>query len=1300
MAVMEFRALGRVTVTRNGTEVDLGAPKLRALLALLLVHRNAVLSADQILEHLWGDDSDDKLKALRVHVSRLRDALDPERTRGEGSVLETVGHGYRLNVDDDKVDVARFEELIASGRAQLRADPAQAAEKLRAALDLWRGSPFEEFLYEEFVQSEVHRLSEIRIDAIEDRIEAELAVGQAGELVSELEVLRQQHPLRERLAAHQALALYRSGRPADALRAIERYRRHVGDELGIDPSPRLLRLEEQILLHDDRIQPQLPSAEGLLGAARVASNPFKGLRPFGADDAGSFFGRDSLIAELLRTIGRGQRLIALVGASGSGKSSVVRAGLVPALAKGAIEGSDQWLIASMVPGAHPFAEMEAALLRSTIDSPASLAAQLDDGATGLVRAALRVLPDNNSHLVLVIDQFEELFTLVDDGAVRDRFLSNLVAAVDDPHARITVLVTLRADFYGQPLAHPEFGARLGAGVVNVTPLTSEELEEAALRPAEQQGVSFEPALLGQLIADVGSRPGSLPLFQYALTELFDRRSGSTLTATSYRAMGGVEGALRRRASELFDELDDVQQRAARQLFLRLVVIGDDGQRSRRRVPAREISSIGVDTAIVQEVLRRFGERRLLSFDSDPLTGAPTVEVAHEALLTAWPTLDEWIGESRDDLRRHSFLTTTLREWQLADRNPDYLLSAARVAAFEGLDESSGISLNGPEREFLDASIDRLAETQAEDERHRAEELRSRRRLRTLVGALAVALGVAAMSLFGVFSADTGPSITFFAAANTDDVIESIAAGVERADRELRMQVDEVRWVIDPVLEFDELAKSRPEMVIVDSFANFVTEIFVDHPDIRFGLVDPDPGLVTNLPNVSYATFRNEEGAFLAGVAAASMTETGVVGFVGGSQIDLIEGFRAGFEAGVAAVDPDVEVLATFVGQFGALGFGDVTAGKARASALYERNADVVFHAAGQSGRGIFVAADEQSRALGRHLWGIGVDIDQWFDTPENLRDHVLTSLIKRPDVAAFLIAEHLLAGGPGGEAVVLGLAEGGYDYSKRGNAMRPDVIAAIDQYMADIIAGRIVVPTRPQGPVLYLDNDGNEITEPTDTPAGVDFPQQYFSISPGTYHLTALGTPLTISIDGDWFVQVNEPGFTAFSHPDSRRRGDRDIVFLRPTVFADPVRPAASIGAQDFWPAGEMSLDRFDQWLNLLPEGILAVPSSRVEIGGREAVYFEVEIAGDFECGREGVCVGFLVNTIGPEGLTGWSFNRGLRYRIWVVNGGDHQPLVILAGTAFNDTGFQPTADDFLATLIIGDPRPHPVDPDDWGLLP
>ena len=1299
---MEFRALGPIVVVRDDVAVDLGPPKQRAVLALLLVHRNTALPADRILEHLWGDDGDGKLNALRVHVSRLRDALDPERSRGEDSVLETVGNGYRLNADDDHVDVARFETLTATGRTLLRTDPSRAATTLRTALELWRGSPYEDFIYDEFVQAEVHRLSEIRIDAIEDRIEADLATGLAGQLVSELEALRQDHPLRERLAAHQALALYRSGRPAEALRAIDRFRRHVGDELGIEPSPRVLHLEEQILLHDERIQPDLPAADTLLGPTRAATNPFKGLRSFGAHDAGTFFGRDALIAELLRTIGRGQHLIALVGASGSGKSSVVRAGLVPALAKGALEGSDQWLIASMVPGAHPFAELEAALLRSTIDAPASLAAQLDDGATGLVRAALRVLPNDDAHLVVVIDQFEELFTLVGDAAVRDRFLSNLVAAVDEPHGRITVVVTLRADFYGQPLAHPEFGARLGAGVVNVTPLTSEELEAAALRPAEQQGVSFEPALLGQLIADVGNRPGSLPLFQYALTELFDRRSGSTLTAASYRSMGGVEGALQRRASDLFDELDGEQQAAARQLFLRLVVVGDDDQRSRRRVPAREIASIGVDTADIHDVLGRFGAHRLLSFDSDPLSGAPTVEVAHEALLTAWPRLDAWICDSRDDLRRHASLTTAMREWQLADRDTDYLLTAARVAEFDGWNDTSGISLNEPELEFLTASVDRLEELRAEDERRRADEARSRRRLWALVGTLGVALGVAALFLGGVFAADEGPTITYFAATNGDAVSDSIKSGVDRADRELEMQIDDVRWVVDPILEFDELAASRPEMVIVDAFALFVPEIFIEHADIRFGVVDPGAGPVTALPNVSYVDFRNEEGAFLAGVAAASTTETGVVGFVGGAQIALIEQFRAGFEAGVHAVDPDVEVLATFVGQFGEMGFGDVLAGKARAAALYERDADVVFHAAGLSGRGIFVAADEQSEVLGRHLWGIGVDVDQWFDTPDNLRDHVLTSMIKRGDVAALLLAEHLLAGGPGGQAAVLGLAEGGYDYSTQGDALTPDVITTLDRFMADIAAGRIVVPLDPAGPVLVLDAAGNEITETPDldAPAGIDFPQQFTPVPPGTYELTSLGTPLTVSLGDHWVVRDNVPGFTVFTNTGDEGSTGTTVAIVRPTVFGDPIRPAVGIGVMDVWPADEMTLDRFDEWLGLLPDGIVFGTPSRADIGGRDAVSFGVEVADDVECGREGFCIGFLINTMGADGITGWTFERGVHQRVWVIDGSGYPPLVIIAETLSDGLDFQATADALLETLVIGDPQPHPVDPADWGTMP
>ena len=491
---MEFRALGRLAVIRDGEEVDIGGQKPRSIVAFLLLHRNTVVATDRILDALWGEDGSGKVNALRVHVSRIRDALDPDRSRGEDSILRTVENGYQLDVDDEQYDVAKFEALAAAGRADLSAYPERAGEVLRGALDLWTGDAFADFEYDDFAHHERRRLSDLRADVVEDRIEAELALGMDGELVSELEVLRQQHPLRERLVAHHALALYRSGRPADGLRAIDRFRRQIGEELGIDPSPRLLRLEEQMLLHDERIQPDLPDGDQLVGPGRAATNPFKGLRAFGVDDAGMFFGRDALVAELLRTIGRGQRLVTLIGASGSGKSSVVRAGLIPALAKGAIDGSDEWLVANMVPGAHPFAELEAALIRSTLDAPPSLVDQLDDGDAGVMRAALRILPTDEAHLVIVIDQFEELFTLVEDESVVERFLANIVTAVDDPHGRISVIVTLRADFYGMPLAHPAFGARLGSGVVNVTPMTAEELEAAALRPAAEQGVSFEAGL--------------------------------------------------------------------------------------------------------------------------------------------------------------------------------------------------------------------------------------------------------------------------------------------------------------------------------------------------------------------------------------------------------------------------------------------------------------------------------------------------------------------------------------------------------------------------------------------------------------------------------------------------------------------------------------------------------------------------------------------------------------------------------------------------------------------------------------
>ena len=253
---------------------------------------------------------------------------------------------------------------------------------------------------------------------------------------------------------------------------------------------------------------------------------------------------------------------------------LVRAGLVPALRKDAITDSSRWLIANMVPGSRPLAELEAALLRAALDAPASLAAQLEDNDAGILRAVLRVLPESSERLVLVIDQFEELFTLV-DATARAEFLDRLVVALDDPHHRLTVVATLRADFYGHALTHPALGARLASGVVNVVPLTAVELELAAHEPASQSGVSFEAALLAQLISDVGRDPGSLPLFQFTLAELFDRRIDDVLSISTYLLMGGVAGALSRRSDQLFDELAPDEQLVAEQLFLRLVTVTED-----------------------------------------------------------------------------------------------------------------------------------------------------------------------------------------------------------------------------------------------------------------------------------------------------------------------------------------------------------------------------------------------------------------------------------------------------------------------------------------------------------------------------------------------------------------------------------------------------------------------------------------------------------------------------------------------------------------------------------------------------
>ncbi|MFN2172318.1 MAG: protein kinase domain-containing protein, partial [Candidatus Promineifilaceae bacterium] len=538
------------------------------------------------------------------------------------------------------------------------------------------------------------------------------------------------------------------------------------------------------------------------------ANPYKGLRAFQETDAADFYGREKLVEQLVEHFCE-SRFVAVVGPSGSGKSSVVKAGLIPALRQGAIKGSEAWFVAEMVPGERPLEELALALLPVAVDPPPSLVEPMQKDKRGMLRTIRRILPnEENAQLLLVIDQFEELFTLVEDEERRAFFLDSLLAAIMAPRSPLRVLITLRADFYDRPLQVQLLGQWIKENTEIVLPMTAEELTWAIQEPARRAGVKMEKGLTPAIVADVINEPGALPLLQYAMTELFDERQNEVMTRAAYEEVGGVLSALGRRAEENYNCLNPAQQEAARQMFLRLVTLGEGVEDTRRRVLRSELEGICIQLPVKSEqsavssqpsadenptsdieksaiynpqsaisnpksgisgVIDLFGRYRLLTFDRDPLTRGATVEVAHEALLRQWPRLRAWLDESRSDIRLQRLLAVETAEWQKAGEGEAYLLRGARLDQYAGWPEEAAVSLTDAEQAFLAASFaarDRRREEEearrqreletarqlAETEKERAEEQaqaagRLRRRAAFLAGALAVAALLAVAAIF-------------------------------------------------------------------------------------------------------------------------------------------------------------------------------------------------------------------------------------------------------------------------------------------------------------------------------------------------------------------------------------------------------------------------------------------------------------------------------------------------------------------------------------------------------------------------
>jgi DNA-binding SARP family transcriptional activator/WD40 repeat protein len=430
-------------------------------------------------------------------------------------------------------------------------------------------------------------------------------------------------------------------------------------------------------------------ADRHVGPRETVVCPFKGLASFEATDAAYFCGRERLIAELVaRSVGA--PLLAVVGPSGSGKSSVLRAGLMPALADGVLPGSETWPQRLLRPGEHPLRELAAA----RVD-------ELEAGST-----------------VLAVDQFEEVFTACRDARERAAFIDRLATTV---RGRL-VVVAVRADFYGHCAEYPALAGLLGANQVLVGPMRRDELRRAIESPAERAGLEVEPELVDALLADVGQEPGGLPLLSSALLELWQRRDGQALRRASYELTGGVRGAVARLAEDAFGRLDVGQQAIARRLLLRLADESPDGAAVRRRVAVAELDiEDDEDTARVLDVLT---ERRLVT------TSTTTVEVAHEALLREWPRLRGWVEEDAEGRRTQRHLTDAARAWDERGRQPGDLYAGARLAVALEWRGGHEDQLNSTERAFLDAS-----RTTAE---------RAQRRLRAALSGVAALLVVAVL----------------------------------------------------------------------------------------------------------------------------------------------------------------------------------------------------------------------------------------------------------------------------------------------------------------------------------------------------------------------------------------------------------------------------------------------------------------------------------------------------------------------------------------------------------------------------
>ncbi len=727
--MLEIRLLGQFDVRSNGgTPLVIPSRLHQSLLAYLLVTRTTAHRRETVAGLFWPEASEaDARRNLRQGLWRLRKALDACSPPASDLV---VSDDLTVGIDPHtaySLDLARLEA----------APSCPSTDELMCALDGYRGELLPDF-YDEWVSVERARLQVLFEQQVERLLE---------QLCTEMrwkETLRWaerwiglgQSPepaYRALMVAHSAL-----GNRSQVAAVFERCVATLTADVGVEPSEQTRALYER-LAHGQAAPGtplmSLPPAPPIFVVAAPAAPvtdaaPYKGLRYFDEDDADLFFGRERLVATLIGHLHE-HHWLTVVGASGSGKSSLVRAGLIPALKDRSRlnrtpwpEGSEEWVIEVLTPTAHPLEALAIQLTRGA-ESAMATTTLIDDLArdSRTLRIHSGKSVGETGRLLIVIDQFEELFTLCRDERERQSFIANLLLAtapeLDQP---VYVVVALRADFYAQCGAYANLREALSRRQEFIGPMTAEEMRRAVEGPAQHGRWELEPGLVDLVLRDVGSEPGALPLLSHALLETWKRQRGRRLTLEGYAECGGVRGAIAQTAESVHQNLSPEQQTLARNIFLRLTELGEGTEDTRRRATIGELISHAADAPAIEKVLGILADARLVTI------GENTAEVAHEALIREWSRLRDWLNENREGLRLYRHLTESAQAWEKLNREPGELYRGMRLSqALEWAKTNAG-ELNPLEREFLDASEQWQARQAAERETQQRRELEAARRL--------------------------------------------------------------------------------------------------------------------------------------------------------------------------------------------------------------------------------------------------------------------------------------------------------------------------------------------------------------------------------------------------------------------------------------------------------------------------------------------------------------------------------------------------------------------------------------------